>query len=158
LFDHSSKAAKQIGTLQFVFDGIDTTLMFHSEPEAKDSFEFIKYDMNKCSGFPDYMHLVNSKFIAGKYYNVSDTSSLHHIIFTRCGNVEGAENIAPDLTKGSYYEVQLGQFDAGGDVIRFRDAGDNGVAEMLWTVSKDSLILTSDVSNKKKAPIVLLKR
>ncbi|MCW3127555.1 MAG: hypothetical protein JWO03_3213, partial [Bacteroidetes bacterium] len=95
---------------------------------------------------------------AGKYFNANDTTLSHHIIFTKCGNVEGAENIATYITRGKSYEVKLAYFDDKGDKIIFRDSLDEGVAELFWSVNKDSLILISNTTNSKVKPIILLKK
>ena len=151
----SAISYKEVAHAEFLIINRDTNLLFYNDSTPGKPIEFTKYDMNRCDHVPAYLHLVSSRFIAGKYYAADDKDRSHHIIFTKCQNIEGAENISTDFKSSSMYQVELGQFGADGDKIRFMDKEDKGKAEMVWSVDKDSLILFP-YSDRSK-PIVLLK-
>jgi hypothetical protein len=128
----------QVDTAFYEISGDDTILRLRH-----DSMELVfeKYIGNKCLGIDSYDHLVSSKFIAGKYYRTDDNEKQHHIIFTRCGNVEGAENISNGLATKTKYDVKLSSFLTEPDMIFFFSEARLS-QEYFWQVNEDSLILS----------------
>jgi hypothetical protein len=129
-------------TAEFLISGNDTILRIHTDSTALD---FVKYDIGKCSNIGVYSHLVNSRFIAGKYYALSDTAHRHHIIFTKCGDIEGAEFIAPYLKGFTNYSVVTRGFFTEPDQMSLYDSRDTRMSAeaitLQWQVTDDSLIL-----------------
>jgi len=144
---------RKTDTAQLIIDGADTVL------KIRDSLAiyFVKYDASKCQNTDEYNHLINSKFIAGKYYLVSDTGRKHHIIFTKCGKVEGAEYIAPELKDHSDYEVQFTHFSTYPDAITFNDPQFKIGRPYYWEVRKDTLRLYSRYEDGRETSIFLIK-
>lgn len=134
--------APAVDTAEFLISGGDTLLRVYKDSAVID---FEKYGIGKCEKIDAYNHLVNSKFIAGKYYALSDTARRHHIIFTRCGEIEGAENIEPQFHSFTNYGVVTRGFFTEPDEIAFFDSRDTRMdAESMlvpWRVVEDSLIL-----------------
>ena len=127
-----------IGKGKFIISETDTLLSFEKDSISKPKI-FIKYSSTSCEQGHPYEHLVNSKFIAGKYFLDSDTERSHHIIFTKCGNVERAENIDHFLTEHNSYKVILGGYISGSDRLNFVTKG--SYSEYFWSLHQDSLIL-----------------
>jgi hypothetical protein len=140
-------------TAEFMVEYGDTILRLH-----RDSMQtnFVKYDNSRCEHVDAYSHLINSKFIAGKYYRLDDQSKARHIIFTRCGNIEGPENIEPSLTENTQYGVSLTNFSTTPDAIEFYNPKYKMGRTYYWEVNEDSLILSHDPDGKGN-PIVLVK-
>jgi hypothetical protein len=140
-------------TAEFIITATDTLLRLHRDSAIVD---FTKYDIGACPGISAYSHLVNSKFIAGKYYALSDAAKEHHIIFTRCGSIEGAEYISRLLKNCSSYEAALTNFVTHPDAIEFYNTQARPGLVYYWEVSEDSLILRSGDRNRDNS-IVLVK-
>ena len=155
---NSQRATKnkvlKVDTAEILVSEGDTVLRLHTDSSFHD---FVKYDVGKCKDIVPYAHLVNSKFIAGRYYALSDTGRLHHIIFTKCGSVEGVENISPDLKGYSEYGLELTNFSTFPDAIFFNNPAYKMGREYYWEVEIDSLRLRSTVLDSKAAPIVLVR-
>ena len=155
---NSQRAAKnkvlKVDTAEILVDGGDTVLRLHMDSSVHD---FVKYDVGKCKDIVPYAHLVNSKFIAGRYYALSDTGRLHHIIFTKCGSVEGVENILPELNGYSGYAVELTNFSTFPDAIFFYNPAYKLGRTYYWEVSVDSLKLHTDYLNRHNEIITLIK-
>ncbi len=138
---------------EFIFNDSDTILRVHMDSTFTD---FIKYPMS-CDEYP-YYHLINSKFIAGKYYLLNDTGKTHHILFSKCGAIEGSEFIDNEL-KGytSYSNGAIDQYYCN-DVLVFEKedntGGHIGSFGYLWQVVQDSLILR--IENDRHTTIVLV--
>ncbi|MCW3128183.1 MAG: hypothetical protein JWO03_3841, partial [Bacteroidetes bacterium] len=60
-------ANRHLASAEFTIDKADTMLVFTNDSLPQKRMIFIKYDMNHCPHVPSYFHLVNDKFIAGKY-------------------------------------------------------------------------------------------
>ena len=144
--EQSYESKRIIDTAEFVINEMDTVLRVHQDSKVID---FIKYDAGLCSNNDEYGHLVNSKFIAGKYYLYSDTGHAHHIIFTKCGDIEGAQYIDPAFNGYSNYGIGLMGFRTEPDRISMDNPNDKRMdAEaviMPWRVLNDSLILGNTV-------------
>ena len=140
----------QVDTAYYEISGDDTILRLHHDSRE---IVFEKYIGNKCSGTDPYDHLVSSKFIAGKYYRTDDNEKQHHIIFTRCGNIEGAENISKRLETRLRYTIKLSSFLTGPDMLLFSSEARLS-QEYFWQVSEDSLILSHGADGDR---IVLVK-
>jgi hypothetical protein len=145
-------------TAEYIFSHNDTILRLYKDSTTVD---FVKYSIGKCDDIGDYSHLINSKYIAGKYYSLDDTAHLHHIIFTKCGNMEGAKYIMPKLSGYSTYFVSIEGFLTGSDrIVLYNDNGpDSNIIPILynWSVIDDSLILRSNQADCSDQPIVLVK-
>ena len=128
----------QVDTAYYEISGDDTLLRLHHDSKV---LVFEKYIGNKCPSIDAYHHLVSSKFIAGKYYKTDDHEKQHHIIFTRCGNVEGAENLSKKLATKTQYAVKLSSFLTGPDMLFFSSEAELS-QEYFWQLSEDSLILS----------------
>ena len=140
-------------TAEFVVEDGDTILRLHRDSTKTD---FVKYDNSRCERVEAYSHLINSKFIAGKYFRADDHTRARHIIFTRCGNVEGPENIEPSLSENTEYGVSLTNFSTTPDAIEFYNPKFKMGRTYYWEVNEDSLILSHDPDGKGN-PIVLVK-
>ena len=140
-------------TAEFLVEYGDTILRLHRDSTKTD---FVKYDNNRCERVDAYSHLINSKFIAGKYFRADDQMKSRHIIFTRCGNVEGPENIEPSLSENTEYGVSLTNFSTTPDAIEFYNPKFKMGRTYYWEVNEDSLILSHDPDGKGN-PIVLVK-
>lgn len=154
----SAKMGSKLDTAEFIIDGLDTVLRVF---DKSNSHVYIKYDIDKCPDISPYTHLVNSKFIAGKYYNATDTAKRHHIIFTKCGNVEGAELIDSYLKDYKDYQIEIDDFNCTPDCISFikpnlKDTTFHGKS-FLWKVNSDSLILYNHNGNELDNSIILLR-
>jgi hypothetical protein len=144
-------------TAEFIIADGDTILRIYADSAIRD---YVKYDVGMCIGINEYSHLVNSKFIAGKYYALADTAHRHHIIFTRCGGIEGASFIAPEFKDMTNYDVVLAGFFTDPDQVslynihapNWRSIDQN----IHWDVVNDSLKLWHDRFGKTE-PIVLVK-
>ena len=140
--DHNTKGEKLIkqfiGKGKFILSGSDTLLSFEKDSISKPKI-FIKYSSTSCDHGQAYEHLVNSKFIAGKYFLLADTGRSHHIIFTKCGNVEGAVYIDHFISEYKSYRPVLGGYTSGSDRMKFVSSG--GDSEYFWNLDRDSLIL-----------------
>jgi hypothetical protein len=143
----------EIDTADFIVEGADTILRLNVGANQKD---FVKYANTKCPDQSVYIHLVNSKFITGKYYALTDTGHAHHIAFTRCGGLEGAGNIDASLTEMTEYEVNVANFTTKPDAIEFYNPEYKIGRTFYWQVDHDSLILYQDAQDKEKQ-IVLVK-
>lgn len=161
IVEHYYASKHLIDTAEFIFNGPDTLLRVYQGAAVID---FIKYDASHCPGISEYDHLTNSKFIAGKYYLDSDTEKKHHILFTKCGGVEGAENISADLRGFNSYKTVLPFNLIGPDELNLYEgnkpsdnqnmSGEMCVAIFSWEVKTDSLILKPERMDKR---IVLVK-
>lgn len=130
-----------IDTAEFILSGNDTVLRVHIDSNVID---FIKYDIGRCEQMAEYSHLVNSKFIVGKYFALDDTARRHHIIFTKCGSIEGAQYIAPQYKDCSNYDVVIKGFLTEPDQISiYNQSNHSGIQAsiMPWRVQNDSLII-----------------
>ena len=143
---------------RFVINSPDTILRVYGDSSLMDSVDFVKYDNSKCQHVPAYFHLINSKFLAGKYYAVGDTGHRHHIIFTRCGTVEGAEYISSELSGCSDYEVQLANFSRFPDAIFFNNPEFKIGRPFCWEFIKDTLRLYNQYEDGHERSILLLKQ
>lgn len=151
---------KPIGAMiaTFTINDGDTVLQFQSDSADGKIRDFVKYDINKCPEVSAYEHLVNSKFIAGKYYNAEDKDHIHNIVLTRCGSIQGAENISPTMSGYDHYIPLVEGFGSEGDKLTLTGAKDVPAREVYWVVDKDSLTLTSTSLSHKLNPIVLLRK
>lgn len=147
---------KYVATVEFVSSEPDMVLHLYNDSLKDKPVSFIKYDVGKCPHITPYSHLVHSKFIAGKYYGINDIERKHHIIFTRCGSIEGAENIDPLMRFFGEYGTVITNFRTNPDVIVFINAEYNKAAKMSWEVNHDSLILYH-AGDVKDSRIVLVK-
>lgn len=147
--------SKHVASAQFLIDSPDAILRvsFDSLPRPLD---FVKYDVGSCPHMTAYSHLINSKFIAGKYYRSDDTARKHHIIFTRCGNIEGAQNIDESMRNYEVYTVLYVGFKTNPDIVLFINAQYNKADMLSWEVSGDSLILRRERDPDERR-IVLVK-
>ena len=144
---------RKTDTAQLIIDDADTVL------KIQDSLAiyFVKYGASKCQNSDGYEHLINSKFIAGKYYLASDTARKHHIIFTKCGKVEGAEYISEQLKEHTNYDVKFNGFSIYPDVITFRRPEFVIDRPYYWEVLKDTLRLYSRYEDGHETSIFLVK-
>jgi len=106
-FDVQRRTAS-IDTAELIINGPDTILRFYDSIAT--ALDLVKYDNSKCPNADVYQHLISSKFIAGKYFRVDDDQHEHHIIFTRCGDVEGAQNIDASMNDFATYSVVYSGF------------------------------------------------
>lgn len=129
-------------TAVLAVDQADTILRFIS---GSFSLQLVKYDAYQCPGIDAYSHLVNSRFIAGKYYSAGDTGHLHHIIFSKCGIIEGQEYIGPEFKTKDNYGVTLDPSNNASDQITFMDETDQRkdaqAISVDWSVNKDTLTI-----------------
>ena len=144
--------SKKSDSAMLIIDGADTILKIR---DTVDRY-FVKYDGSKCDNIDVYNHLVNSKFIAGKYYREEDKDKAKHIIFTKCGNIEGAINIDGSLDGMDGYFVTIANSSLGLDVMKFAGSGHNYNSDRRfhWEVVVDSLILKPEKATRR---IVLVK-
>lgn len=160
LFSETIKLAGQkpqkIATAEFIISPSDTILRLYSDSTPDSHIDLIKYDNSNCIHTAAYSHIINSKFIAGKYFRIDDTGKIRHIIFTKCGNLEGVENIDASLSGHSQFEVTITNFYTNPDAIEFFDPKFDKGQIFNWQVIQDSLILYHD-GNAKDNRIVLVK-
>ena len=149
----TNRDTKKIDTAQFVIDGSDTILKIRDTS----AIYFVKYDASRCQNIDEYNHLINSKFIAGKYYLANDTGRTHHIIFTKCGKVEGVEYISSELKDHSDYDVQFTHFSTYPDAITFNNPKFKIGRQYYWEVIKDTLRLYSQYQDGHETNIFLVK-
>jgi hypothetical protein len=146
VYNDGQHPASRTDTAEFIINGSDTVLHLRG---AFGQTDYVRYSTDRCTGMDEYSHLINSKFIAGKYYALDDTARHHHIIFTRCGDIEGAEFIFPQLKDYSHYDVLMSGFRTGPDQMSLcqNHDGKMNVSSLLisWTVVNDSLILGKDI-------------
>ena len=139
-----------------IIDG-DTLLSIY-----KDSMllTFTKYNDDKCADETPYGHLINCKFIAGIYYTLADTARRHHIIFTKCGDIEGAQFIGLGFENVCNYSVSVAGFYTDPDAIALYNTQHNNRkadADFVhWQVVNDSLLLWHDRLGRT-TPVVLVK-
>jgi hypothetical protein len=148
------KRIKLIASADFVIDTPDAILKVRFDT-SHSTVNFVKYDVGACPHIAPYSHLINSKFITGKYYRADDDQQAHHIIFTRCGNVEGAQNIDASMQDFTIYSIVLSGFRANPDVMIFYNAGYNRADMLSWIVSDDSLILSHDGGRNAKRIVLV---
>ena len=154
--DTSGKAIGQVVNADVIINAPDTILRLYTDSLLSSYIDFVKYDNSKCPDIDVYHHLINSKFIAGKYFREDDRGKERHIIFTRCGNIEGAENIDPSLHGHTDYDISMSHFLTSPDAIELYDPVLKMGRTFYWEVSEDSLILRPNKSDKGTS-IVLIK-
>jgi hypothetical protein len=149
----SLNKSTETDTAEFIIEYGDTVLRLDRDSTYTD---YVKYDNSRCEHIEAYSHLINSKFIAGKYFRADDQARSRHIIFTKCGNIEGPENIDPALSENTEYGVSLTNFSTTPDAIEFYNPKYKMGRTYYWEVNEDSLILSHDPDGKG-SPIVLVK-
>ena len=129
-----------VDSAEFIYVDGDTILRIHRDTMPVD---LIKYYQGACVQDDPYSHLFKSRFIAGIYYNANDPQHRHHIIFTKCGNMEGCEFISPDFKSYQTYSILIGPDYDGRNSIHFWDESNHSMnAEAVsqeWSVNKDTL-------------------
>ena len=151
----SGAISKLIATAEFIIDTPDAILKFHFDTSQR-AVNFVKYDVGTCPHMTAYSHLINSKYLAGKYYRNDDEGKKHHIILTRCGSIEGAENIDVSMKEYALYSPVYFGFKTNPDVVIFYDKQYIKADMLSWEVDQDSLILSHEGGIDTKR-IVLVK-